>query len=125
MVDCPSHIEQQRETGTQECVAVLRRQKSTVGENVPAFLMDPSLGPRQKRTLLEKEMQERVSLIEELQKSGFSTTRIEEERKRLQDLENFAFRVGLLPWGFVLGMLPVADQFLVNLRISVEIGSRS
>lgn len=72
---------------------VLRRQKSTVGEFLPAFLTDPSLGPRQKRSLLEKEMQERVNLIEELQKSGASTGRIEEERKRLQELENFAFRV--------------------------------
>lgn len=72
---------------------MLRRQKSTVGENVPSFLTDPTLGPRQKRSMLEKEMQERVNLIEELQKSGASASKIEEERKRLQDLENFAFRV--------------------------------
>jgi hypothetical protein len=78
---------------SQESV-VLRRQKSTLGENnLPSFLADPHLGPRQKRSLLEKEMQERVSLIDEMKKSGVSPSQIEEERKKLQELENFAFRV--------------------------------
>jgi len=64
-----------------------------VGENLPSFLTDPTLGPRQKRSMLEKEMQERVSLIDEMKKSGVSPSQIEEERKKLQELENFAFRV--------------------------------
>lgn len=72
---------------------VLRRQKSTVGENLPSFLTDPSLGPRQKRSMLEKLMQERVSLIDEMKKAGASPSQIEDERKKLQELENVAFRV--------------------------------
>lgn len=77
---------------SQESV-VLRRQKSSqYSDNLPAFLTDPSVGPKQKRSMLEKEMQERISLIDELNKAGAPPAQIEEERRKLQELENVAFR---------------------------------
>ncbi|CAL8120556.1 unnamed protein product [Orchesella dallaii] len=76
---------------SQESV-ILRRHRSTTTDNLPGFLTDPSVGPRQKRCMLEKEMQERISLIDELNKAGSPQSQIEEERRKLQELENVAFR---------------------------------
>lgn len=81
-------------SNSQESVVLLRRQKSTQAQesNLPAFLTDPTVGPRQKRSMLEKEMQERICLIDELNKAGSPQAQIEEERRKLQELENVAFR---------------------------------
>jgi hypothetical protein len=38
-------------------------------------------------------MQERVSLIAELEKAGASELKIEDERKKLQELETVAYKV--------------------------------
>ena len=100
---------------SQESV-VLRRQKSQTGENLPSFVTDAALGPRQKRTLLEKEMNERVTLISELKRKGVSQSLIEEERRRLQELENVAFRVNARICFFTISLDSLFDvnvnQFL-------------
>lgn len=67
----------------------MRRQKSQ-GDTPTGDSLAPL---KHKRNLLEKEMQERASFIEELQKSGASESKIEDERKKLQELENVAFKV--------------------------------
>jgi len=72
---------------------VLRRQKSQPNDTMNTYPFDASMGPRQKRNLLEKEMQERVSLIAELEKAGASELKIEDERKKLQELETVAYKV--------------------------------
>jgi len=72
---------------------VLRRQKSQTSESIGGLAIESGLGPRQKRNLLEKEMQERVSVITELKKIGAPEFQIEDERKKLQELENVAYKV--------------------------------
>lgn len=64
-----------------------------MNDYIGGLAIEAGLGPRQKRNLLEKEMHELVSLITELKKNGAPENQIEDERKKLQELENVAYKV--------------------------------
>jgi len=120
----PSHL-----SSSQESVVTLRRQKSehvhSSSYSVPAAASGEGRGP--KKTMLEKEMQERANCINELKSRGAPQSQIEEERKKLQELENLAFKVRDYTHPRVpSSMILVHSVHCVCVfRISEEIGSKS
>ncbi|XP_069959318.1 bridge-like lipid transfer protein family member 1 isoform X14 [Cherax quadricarinatus] len=76
-------------TSQQESSA-LRRQ-FTFNESLPAFIFDPSLDARQRAKLLEIEMNEQAKTVNDLKMLGASASTIEQEMRRLQELEAVVF----------------------------------
>lgn len=70
--------------------AALRRQ-ATVNESLPAFVFDASLDARQRAKLLEIEMNEQAKTVNDLKSLGASASTIEQEMRRLQELEALVF----------------------------------
>ncbi|XP_071552185.1 bridge-like lipid transfer protein family member 1 isoform X2 [Panulirus ornatus] len=83
-VDNTDHITSQQESAT------LRRQ-FTLNESLPAFIFDPSLDARQRAKLLEIEMNEQAKTVNDLKMLGASASTIEQEMRRLQELEAVVF----------------------------------
>ncbi|XP_069163725.1 bridge-like lipid transfer protein family member 1 isoform X18 [Procambarus clarkii] len=83
-VDHADHASAQQESSS------LRRQ-FTFNESLPAFIFDPNLDARQRAKLLEIEMNEQAKTVNDLKMLGASASTIEQEMRRLQELEAVVF----------------------------------
>ncbi|XP_034943286.1 transmembrane protein KIAA1109 homolog isoform X1 [Chelonus insularis] len=61
-------------------------------DNLPAFVFDPSLDAKKRSKLIEKEMHEQAKIINDLRSLGASHGTIEQEMKRLHELEAMVFK---------------------------------
>ncbi|CAH0548963.1 unnamed protein product [Brassicogethes aeneus] len=59
---------------------------------LPAFMFDPKLDNRSRSKLIEKEMNEQAKIINDLRSLGASHSTIEQEMKRLQELETMVYK---------------------------------
>jgi hypothetical protein len=69
----------------------LRRSRNLT-DSLPAFVFDPSLDAKKRSKLIEKEMNEQAKIINDLRSLGASRGTIEQEMKRLQELEAMVFK---------------------------------
>ncbi|XP_034234984.1 transmembrane protein KIAA1109 isoform X3 [Thrips palmi] len=69
----------------------LRKSKNMM-DNLPAFVFDPTLDAKERSKLIEKEMNEQAKIISDLRSLGASHGTIEQEMKRLQELEAMVFK---------------------------------
>ncbi|XP_042881836.1 transmembrane protein KIAA1109 homolog isoform X7 [Penaeus japonicus] len=67
------------------------RRQIALNESLPAFIFDPNLDARQRAKLLEIEMNEQAKTVNDLKMLGASASTIEQEMRRLQDLEAVVF----------------------------------
>ncbi|XP_052121267.1 transmembrane protein KIAA1109 isoform X3 [Frankliniella occidentalis] len=68
------------------------RKSRNMMDNLPAFVFDPSLDAKERSKLIEKEMNEQAKIISDLRSLGASHGTIEQEMKRLQELEAMVFK---------------------------------
>ncbi|XP_065331514.1 bridge-like lipid transfer protein family member 1 isoform X1 [Cloeon dipterum] len=61
-------------------------------ENLPPFFFDPHIDAKTRSKLIEKEMNEQTKIINDLRTLGASIVTIEQELRKLQDLEAAAFK---------------------------------
>lgn len=61
-------------------------------DNLPAFIFDPTLDAKKRSQLIEKEMNEQAKIINDLRSLGASHGTIEQEMKRLHELEAMVFK---------------------------------
>lgn len=61
-------------------------------DSLPAFVYDPSLDAKKRSKLIEKEMNEQAKIINDLRSLGASHGTIEQEMKRLKELEVMVFK---------------------------------
>ncbi|XP_050686161.1 transmembrane protein KIAA1109 homolog isoform X6 [Eriocheir sinensis] len=88
--DSDDDVDHNDHAASQQESAALRRQ-ATVNESLPAFVFDPSLDARQRAKLLEIEMNEQAKTVNDLKSLGASASTIEQEMRRLQELEALVF----------------------------------
>ncbi|XP_064107532.1 bridge-like lipid transfer protein family member 1 isoform X2 [Macrobrachium nipponense] len=67
------------------------RRQTSFNESLPAFIFDPNLDARQRAKLLEIEMNEQAKTVNDLKMLGASASTIEQEMRRLQELEALVF----------------------------------
>lgn len=70
---------------------VIIRKGSTFVESLPPFLLDPGLDAKKRSRLIEKEMNEQAKIINDLRLLGASQNTIEQEVRRLHELEAAVF----------------------------------
>ncbi|PSN42909.1 Uncharacterized protein C0J52_12033, partial [Blattella germanica] len=75
---------------THESITLRRSRNLT--DSLPAFVFDPSLDAKKRSKLIEKEMNEQAKIINDLRSLGASHGTIEQEMKRLQELEAMVFK---------------------------------
>ena len=61
-------------------------------DSLPAFVFDPTLDAKKRSKLIEKEMNEQAKIINDLRSLGASHGTIEQEMKRLHELEAMVFK---------------------------------
>ena len=61
-------------------------------DSLPAFVYDSSLDAKKRSKLIEKEMNEQAKIINDLRSLGASHGTIEQEMKRLHELETMVFK---------------------------------
>lgn len=70
---------------------LIKRSRLTC-DSLPAFALDPSLDAKKRSKLIEKEMNEQAKIINDLRSLGASHGTIEQEMKRLRELEALVFK---------------------------------
>lgn len=71
---------------------MVQRSSRKWSDNLPAFLFDSSIDAKKRSKLIEKEMNEQAKIINDLQILGASYGTIEQEMKRLHELEALVFK---------------------------------
>ncbi|XP_076066750.1 transmembrane protein KIAA1109 homolog tweek isoform X4 [Oratosquilla oratoria] len=71
--------------------SALTRRQAQFNASLPAFIYDPNLDARQRAKLLEIEMNEQAKTVNDLKTLGASASTIEQEMRRLQELEAVVF----------------------------------
>ncbi|KAL1138267.1 hypothetical protein AAG570_009956 [Ranatra chinensis] len=71
---------------------LMRRPRVPTFDSLPAFAFDPSLDSKKRAKLIEKEMNEQAKIINDLRSLGASQSTIEQEMKRLKELEHLIFK---------------------------------
>lgn len=66
--------------------------KKNWSDSLPSFVFDPSLDAKKRSKLIEKEMNEQAKIINDLRSLGASHGTIEQEMKRLHELEALVFK---------------------------------
>lgn len=61
-------------------------------ENLPAFVFDPTIDPKKRSFMMEKEMAEQLKIINDLRTLGASHKTVGLEEKRLQELQAICFK---------------------------------
>ncbi|XP_057320080.1 bridge-like lipid transfer protein family member 1 isoform X4 [Microplitis mediator] len=85
----------QPENGTSQVKkkeSILIKKSKNWTDNLPAFVFDPSLDAKKRSKLIEKEMNEQAKIINDLRSLGASHGTIEQEMKRLHELEAMVFK---------------------------------
>ncbi|XP_049857041.1 transmembrane protein KIAA1109 homolog isoform X4 [Schistocerca gregaria] len=77
-------------TASLESITLKRSRNLT--DSLPAFVFDPSIDAKKRSKLIEKEMNEQAKIINDLRSLGASHGTIEQEMKRLQELEAMVFK---------------------------------
>ncbi|XP_063974640.1 bridge-like lipid transfer protein family member 1 isoform X5 [Diachasmimorpha longicaudata] len=77
--------------GTSQESILIKKSKNWT-DSLPAFVFDPSLDAKKRSKLIEKEMNEQAKIINDLRSLGASHGTIEQEMKRLQELEAVVFK---------------------------------
>ncbi|XP_046477858.1 bridge-like lipid transfer protein family member 1 isoform X1 [Neodiprion pinetum] len=72
--------------------SILMKKSKNWTDNLPAFVYDPSLDAKKRSKLIEKEMNEQAKIINDLRSLGASHGTIEQEMKRLKELEVMVFK---------------------------------
>jgi hypothetical protein len=73
---------------SQESIALRRARLDTL----PGFVFDPNIDAKKRSKLIEKEMNEQAKTINDLRALGASHSTIEQEMRKLQELEAVAFK---------------------------------
>lgn len=72
---------------------LLRAGRNRLGsDTLSSLALDPSVDPKKRSKLLEKEMYEQAKVINDLRSLGASHGTIEQEMKRLHELETLVFK---------------------------------
>ena len=77
------------------------RKISALPEDLPDFVYDPSLDPKTRARLIEKEMNEQAQAVEDLRQLGASPSTVDTEMRKLQELQAAVFH----DFRFVLELL--------------------
>ncbi|XP_076277867.1 transmembrane protein KIAA1109 homolog tweek isoform X7 [Lasioglossum baleicum] len=72
--------------------SILIRKSKNWTDSLPAFVFDPTLDAKKRSKLIEKEMNEQAKIINDLRSLGASHGTIEQEMKRLHELEAVVFK---------------------------------
>lgn len=72
--------------------SILIKKSKNWTDSLPAFVFDPSLDAKKRSKLIEKEMNEQAKIINDLRSLGASHGTIEQEMKRLHELEAMVFK---------------------------------
>ncbi|XP_050452726.1 transmembrane protein KIAA1109 isoform X1 [Cataglyphis hispanica] len=72
--------------------SILMKKSKNWTDNLPAFIFDPTLDAKKRSQLIEKEMNEQAKIINDLRSLGASHGTIEQEMKRLHELEAMVFK---------------------------------
>ncbi|XP_015586515.1 uncharacterized protein KIAA1109 isoform X3 [Cephus cinctus] len=72
--------------------SILMKKSKNWTDSLPAFVFDPSLDAKKRSKLIEKEMNEQAKIINDLRSLGASHGTIEQEMKRLHELEAMVFK---------------------------------
>ncbi|XP_011301889.1 uncharacterized protein KIAA1109 isoform X7 [Fopius arisanus] len=72
--------------------SILIKKSKNWTDSLPAFVFDPSLDAKKRSKLIEKEMNEQAKIINDLRSLGASHGTIEQEMKRLKELEAVVFK---------------------------------
>ncbi|XP_043271443.1 transmembrane protein KIAA1109 isoform X4 [Venturia canescens] len=72
--------------------SILIKKSKNWTDSLPAFVFDPSLDAKKRSKLIEKEMNEQAKIINDLRSLGASHGTIEQEMKRLHELETMVFK---------------------------------
>ncbi|XP_069702783.1 bridge-like lipid transfer protein family member 1 isoform X3 [Periplaneta americana] len=91
-VDYDSDEVDQVDGNTASLESISLRRSRNLTDSLPAFVFDPSLDAKKRSKLIEKEMNEQAKIINDLRSLGASHGTIEQEMKRLQELEAMVFK---------------------------------
>lgn len=83
-------IDQPDNRMSQESILIKKSKNWT--DSLPAFVFDPSIDAKKRSKLIEKEMNEQAKIINDLRSLGASHGTIEQEMKRLHELEAMVFK---------------------------------
>ncbi|XP_020299517.1 uncharacterized protein KIAA1109 isoform X4 [Pseudomyrmex gracilis] len=72
--------------------SILMKKSKNWTDGLPAFIFDPTLDAKKRSQLIEKEMNEQAKIINDLRSLGASHGTIEQEMKRLHELEAMVFK---------------------------------
>ncbi|OAD56139.1 hypothetical protein WN48_04013 [Eufriesea mexicana] len=72
--------------------SILMKKSKNWTDSLPAFVFDPTLDAKKRSKLIEKEMHEQAKIINDLRSLGASHGTIEQEMKRLHELEAMVFK---------------------------------
>ncbi|KAK6639579.1 hypothetical protein RUM43_007852 [Polyplax serrata] len=72
--------------------SISQRRYKNVIDSLPSFIFDPSINSKHRSKLIEKEMLEQAKIINDLRSLGASYGTIEQEVKRLQELEALVYK---------------------------------
>ncbi|KAG7214078.1 hypothetical protein KM043_001440 [Ampulex compressa] len=72
--------------------SILMKKSKNWTDSLPAFVFDPNLDAKKRSKLIEKEMNEQAKIINDLRSLGASHGTIEQEMKRLHELEAMIFK---------------------------------
>ncbi|XP_076663218.1 transmembrane protein KIAA1109 homolog tweek isoform X12 [Andrena cerasifolii] len=72
--------------------SILMKKSKNWTDSLPAFVFDPTLDAKKRSKLIEKEMNEQAKIINDLRSLGASHGTIEQEMKRLHELEAMVFK---------------------------------
>jgi len=72
--------------------SILMKKSKNWTDSLPAFIFDPNLDAKKRSQLIEKEMNEQAKIINDLRSLGASHGTIEQEMKRLHELEAMVFK---------------------------------
>nr|XP_033335326.1 transmembrane protein KIAA1109 homolog isoform X11 [Megalopta genalis] len=72
--------------------SILMKKSKNWTDSLPAFVFDPTLDAKKRSKLIEKEMNEQAKIINDLRSLGASHGTIEQEMKRLHELEAVVFK---------------------------------
>jgi hypothetical protein len=90
-LDYDSDDMDQPENSTSQESILMKKSKNWT-DSLPAFVFDPSLDAKKRSKLIEKEMNEQAKIINDLRSLGASHGTIEQEMKRLHELEAMVFK---------------------------------
>nr|XP_034186923.1 transmembrane protein KIAA1109 isoform X7 [Osmia lignaria] len=72
--------------------SILMKKSKNWTDSLPAFVFDPTIDAKKRSKLIEKEMNEQAKIINDLRSLGASHGTIEQEMKRLHELEAMVFK---------------------------------